>query len=367
MACRFRNRPNRSGVGPRSSSARPRTLAYEDEHMTDDPKANQNGASAEDARARRVLGDIAPAAWEHPADKAALQALRRVPVFDDVLRKIFGVMPEKAIRLAFQASAVRVTERQFPRIHSAYRECLHTLDAPEEYPIYVSQTPMVNAGAWGMNQPFIILNSGTVRLLEEEELAYVMGHEIGHIMSDHVLYKTMTVILLNLATLGFPIVGLAARAVLVALLEWQRKSELSSDRAGLLTVQDPDLVLRTMLKMAGGGTTEETNLSDYVVQAEDYREGGDVLDQVFKVLNLIGQTHPFYTIRVNELRSWIESGDYDRIVRGEYVRRGEDNSAYQEDVRAAANAYAQGAREFVDTVRSAAKRMSDDILSGLKR
>jgi hypothetical protein len=85
-----------------------------------------------------------------------------------------------------------------------------------------------------MDQPFIILNSGTVALLDDKQLAYVMGHEVGHIMSDHVLYRTMTVLLLNLATMGFPIVGLAARAVLVGLLEWYRKSELSSDRAGLV-------------------------------------------------------------------------------------------------------------------------------------
>lgn len=331
-----------------------------------DSNGPENG-TADETHARRILTEIAPAAWEHPADKAALQALRRIPVFDDILRKIFGTMTEKSIRLAFQASAVRVTERQFPELHESYRECLRTLDAPRDYPLYVSQTPLVNAGAWGMSEPFIILNSGAVRLLEEDELAYVMGHEIGHIMSDHVLYKTMTVILLGLASVGFPIVGLAARAVLVGLLEWQRKSELSSDRAGLLTVQDPDLVLRSMLKMAGGGVGDELHLPDYIAQSEEYREGGDVLDQVFKVLNLIGQTHPFYTIRVNELRTWIESGDYDRIVRGEYMRRGDENPAYREDVKAAANAYAQGAREFVDTVKSAARRMTDNVRSNMGR
>ena len=335
--------------------------------MTEDQSQDQNGNASEETRARRILTDIAPSAWEHPADKAALQALRRIPVFDDVLRKIFGVMSEKAIRLAFQASAVRVTKNQFPDLYRDYQECLHTLDAPDEYPLFVSQTPVVNAGAWGLNQPFIILNSGAIRLLDEEEVSYVMGHEIGHIMSDHVLYKTMTVILLNLATLGFPIVGLAARAVLVALLEWQRKSELSSDRAGLLTVQEPDRVLGAMLKMAGGGVGDELHLPDYVTQAEEYREGGDLLDQVFKVLNLIGQTHPFYTIRVNELRSWIESGDYDRIVRGEYARRGETNTPYQDDVKEAADAYRQGARDFVGNVRNAAKRMSDDLLSSIRK
>jgi Zn-dependent protease with chaperone function len=335
--------------------------------MADDQDRTTGGTEGTKARARRVLTDIAPHSWEHPADKAALQALRRIPVFDTVLRKLFGFFGEKPVRLAFQANAVRVTKNQFPEVHKIYKQALKTLDAPEEYPLFLSQTPIVNAGAYGMEKPFIILNSGIIRLLDEEELEYVIGHEIGHIMSDHVLYRTMMVFLINLANMGFPIVGLAARAVLVALLEWYRKSELSCDRVGLLTVQDPEIVMRAMLKMAGGGSTEEMSLQEFIIQAEEYEQGGDVADQVFKVLNLMAATHPFYVLRLSELRGWIESGDYDRIVRGEYPRRGEPDPAYQEDLRAAAHAYADGAKDFVDNVAEAAKRMGSDFLSGFKK
>ncbi|GMV04819.1 MAG: hypothetical protein AMXMBFR53_10990 [Gemmatimonadota bacterium] len=320
-----------------------------------------------DAKARRILTDIAPRSWEHPADKAALQALRRIPVFDEVLRKLFGFFGEKPVRLAFQANAVRVSPKQFGHVHALYLDVLKTLDAPEEYPLYISQTPIVNAGAYGMNEPFIILNSGTVALLDDKQLAYVMGHEVGHIMSDHVLYRTMTLLLLQLATMGFPIVGLAARAVLVALLEWYRKAELSCDRAGLLAIQEPETVMRTMLKMAGGGDDSETSLQEFIVQAEEYREGGDVADQVFKILNLMGSTHPFYVLRVSELRTWIEGGDYDRILRGEYPRRGDPNPAYQEDLREAAGAYAEGAKDILETMTAAAKRMGEQFMGGAKR
>ncbi|KPJ75375.1 MAG: hypothetical protein AMS19_14005 [Gemmatimonas sp. SG8_23] len=341
-------------------------MADEQDRTEEQAGQEENGSGR--TRAKRVLTDIAPHSWEHPADKAALNALRRIPVFDEVLKKVFGFFGEKPIRLAFQADAVRVSENQFGDVYRVYKECLRTLDAPEEYPLFMSQTPMVNAGAYGMDKPFIILNSGTVRLLEEDELAYVISHEIGHIVSDHVLYKTMTVLLINLANMGFPIVGLAARAVLVALLEWSRKSELSCDRAGLLGVQDPEVVMRTMLKMAGGGTEPgETNLQEFIIQAEEYREGGDVADQVFKVLNLLGRTHPFYVLRVAELRDWIEGGDYDRIVRGEYARRGEPDAAYQEDLREAAAAYAEGAKDFLETVTEAAKRAGSDFMSGFRR
>ncbi|HEX9709896.1 MAG TPA: M48 family metallopeptidase [Candidatus Thermoplasmatota archaeon] len=332
-----------------------------------DGEGTGGGAGAGDgARVRRVLTGIAPRAWEHPADKAALQALRRIPVFDDVLRRLFGFFGEKPIRLAFQANAVRVSNRQFPRINELYEDVLKTMDSPR-YDLFVSQTPIVNAGAYGMDQPFIILNSGTVKLLDDEELSFVLGHELGHIMSDHVLYRTMTILLIQLAQMGFPVVGIAARAVLVALLEWYRKSELSSDRTGLLTVQDPEVAMRNMLKMAGGGDASETNLDEFIQQAEEYREGGDVADQVFKILNLMGTTHPFFVLRVSELRAWIESGAYDRILRGEYPRRGEPDRAYQDDLREAADAYAQGARDILDQMAGAARRMGESFKSGFRR
>ncbi len=335
--------------------------------MADDQDRTEEQTGDGEAKAKRILTDIAPRSWEHPADKAALQALRRLPVFDEVLKKLFGFFGEKPVRLAFQANAVRVSPNQFGHINGLYQEVLKTLDAPADYPLYISQTPMVNAGAYGMDEPFVILNSGTVSLLDDEQLSYVMGHEIGHIMSDHVLYKTMTVLLLNLATMGFPIVGLAARAILVALLEWYRKSELSCDRAGLLAIQDPEAVMRTMMKMAGGGSDDENNLQEFIVQAEDYREGGDVADQVFKILNLLGTTHPFYVLRVSELREWIEGGDYDRIIRGEYARRDDPDPAYQDDLKEAATAYREGAKDIMDSMSDAAKRMGEQFMGGFKR
>ena len=326
------------------------------------PTTSGNGA-----RARRILTDIAPRSWEHPADKAALAALRKLPVFDEVLRRLFGFFGEKPIRLAFQANAVKVGPDQFPRIYGLYKDVLRTLDVDTEYDLFVSQTPIVNAGAYGMDRPFIILNSGTVALLDDDEISYILGHELGHILSDHVLYRTMTVLLIQLAGMGFPVVGLAARAVLVALLEWGRKAEFSCDRAGLLAVQNPDVVMNGLMKMAGGGDMEQMNLQAFIQQAEEYREGGDVADQVFKILNLLGATHPFPVLRVSELRNWIESGAYDRILRGEYNRRGEPDPDYQEDLREAADAYAEGARDFLDSIGGAARRMGESIFGGRRR
>lgn len=318
-------------------------------------------------RTKRILRDIDPSSWEHPADRAALQAVRRIPGFDEVLKKLFGLFGEKPIRLAFQANAVRVGPNQFPKLHERYQEVLATLDAPKHYELFVSQTPIVNAGAYGMDKPFIVLNSGSLILLDEEEQTFLLGHEVGHILSGHVLYRTMTVLLYQLASLGFPIVGLAARAVLMALLEWGRKAELSCDRAGLLAVQHPEASLRSFLKLAGGGNPKDTNLNEFLIQADEYRKSGDVADIVFKVLNLLGTTHPFHVLRAAELRDWIEKGDYDRLLRGEYRHRGETTPPWTEDFASAAKSYKEDSVHVRDQLGDAVRKVREAFAEGFKR
>jgi hypothetical protein len=152
---------------------------------------------------------------------------------------------------------------------------------------------------------------------------------------------------------------------LFALLEWSRKAELSSDRAGLLALQNPEATLRSFMKLAGGGTNEETDLNEFLVQAEEYRKSGDAADIVFKVLNLLGATHPFHVLRAAELRDWIEAGEYDRVLRGDYRRRDDQPPPYMDDLAAAARAYTEDAqnlaRQFGDALRDVRDRFSEGM------
>jgi Zn-dependent protease with chaperone function len=321
----------------------------------------------ETLKTQKILTGIDASAWEHPADRAALAALRRIPGFDQVLKALFGIFGEKPIRLSFQANAVRVGPKQFPELYKQYQHVLKTMDAPADYQLFVSQTPLVNAGAYGMQKPFIVLNSGTLTVLDRDEVEFILAHELGHIMSGHVLYRTMTVLLLQLAQMGFPVVGIAARAVLIGLLEWMRKSELSADRAGLLGLQDPTKSLHSFMTLAGGGKANETDLNEFLIQADEYRQSGDAADIVFKVLNILGATHPFHVLRAAELRDWIEAGDYDRVLRGEYKKRGEDQAPYKEDLAAAAKSYKESAAEVKDQLGEAAKKVRDAFRDGFKK
>jgi len=314
---------------------------------------------------RRRLDEIDSRAWEHPADRAALTAMRAVPGFDEILKKLFGAFGERSVRLAFQANAVRVTEKQFPRHHRLWLGVQDTLDAPDRYDLYISQSPLVNAGAYGLDKPWVVLLSGSLRLLRDEEIEFVMGHELGHVISGHALYHTMMVLLIQLASSGFPLVGIAARAILVALMEWFRKSELSSDRAGLLAVQRPDAAMSTQMRLAGGGLGDEMNLNEFLAQAEQYRGREGALDQVMKVLNTLNMTHPFFVMRAALLRDWIEEGAYDRILRGEYPHRGETKPGWTDDLSAAMRHYT-GRQDPAERAGEAVRKVRDALERGIK-
>src|SRR5436309_13458240 len=149
------------------------------------------------ARPRKVLTQIASVSWEHPADRAALQSLRSVPGFDLVVKKIYGFIGERGIRLLFQADAVRVGPRQFPRLNELYTDVLTTMDWEPRPDLFVSQTPFVNAGAYGMDKPFIGINSGALKLLDDDEMRTLLGQELGHVMGGRGLYVAIPVLILN--------------------------------------------------------------------------------------------------------------------------------------------------------------------------
>ena len=311
------------------------------------------------ARPRKILTQIAPVAWEHPADRAALQTLRSVPGFDQVVKKIVGFLGERGIRLLFQANAVRVGPTQFPRMNALYTDVLTSLDWPERPELFVSQTPFVNAGAYGMDRPFIVINSGALNLLDDDEMRVLLGHELGHVMSGHALYHTILVLIVFVGMNFLPfLAGIVLAPVELALLEWYRKSELSSDRAGLLAAQD-----------ATGGDTKQMDLNAFLQQAKEYEETGGAIDRVFKILNTLPQSHPFNTLRAAELQRWIEEGQYDRVLRGEYTRRGPEaeQRPIDKDIDDAREHYMKEAKAVVDDVMDTAKRAAQAFSDAFKK
>jgi Zn-dependent protease with chaperone function len=269
------------------------------------------------------LEGISPKAYEHPADRAATAALQSIPMLDTVVRRLTEFQYERAFRQLYLASSVKVGPDQLPDVWAEYRHVLELLDMPDVYDLYVTQFPFANAAAIGSGKPMIILNSATVTLLDEVELRTILAHEVGHILSDHVLYRTALMILLRLgAAVRLPLIaGMPLLAVRSALLEWSRAAELSCDRAATLVNRDPLVTCRTLMVIAAGLSSDRLDLDAFLRQANDYAEWDSGWDKMTRLMTELSLSHAFPVRRVAEVTAWVQSGEFDRIMGGQYPRR----------------------------------------------
>jgi Zn-dependent protease with chaperone function len=277
-------------------------------------------------KARRRFPGLDPAALQHPYDRAALGVLQRVPGLDIVVRKFIELFPERVAYIQNVAQTVRVSKTQCPQLYALLREACEILDMPEPE-LYVAQTPVPNAGTSGHNHPYIVVTTGLLDLLNEDEVLAVIAHELGHIKSGHVLYKTMArgisflISIISDMTLGIGrLVGMGLES---ALLEWDRKSEFSADRAGLLVVQDSQVMLTLMMKLAGGTLfqRDQMSASEFLKQADLYEEVDiNILDRIYKMLLVSAVNHPLTIVRAREIVNWSSSSEYNEFLDGHYQR-----------------------------------------------
>lgn len=272
----------------------------------------------------KKFADLNKHEYIHPADSKALAALRAIPGIDSALKKLLAVTGESAIRVAFMASAVKVTPKQCPDLHAKLQVACTTLgvDMPD---LYIQQNPIVNAFTGGVEKPIIVLHSALIERLNDEEKLAVIAHEVGHIHAEHVLYLTAARLMEALANLsvarlipGSEIIKfIVAAGISSALLAWSRRAELSCDRAALLVVQDPHVIGRTMMKLSGGTFASTMEYDLFLEQAAEFQKNYDekVLDRFWADIINAGLSHPFPVWRVAEILRWVDSGQYAELMK----------------------------------------------------
>jgi Zn-dependent protease with chaperone function len=275
-------------------------------------------------KARRRFPGLNAAVLQHPYDRAALGALQRVPGLDLVVRKFIELFPERVAYILNVAQSVRVSKLQCSQLYTQLQEACAILDVAEPE-LYIAQNPVPNAITSGHDHPYIILTSGLLDLLSEDEILAVIAHELGHIKSGHVLYKTMARgISLVLSIIGDMTLGigrLVGRTLEGTLLEWDRKSEFTADRAALLVVQDAHVMLTLMMKFAGGSLFQrnEMNAQEFLKQADLYEEvDTSLLNRIYKMMLVSAVNHPLTIVRAREILNWSDSREYRDILEGNY-------------------------------------------------
>jgi Zn-dependent protease with chaperone function len=270
---------------------------------------------------RRDLAGLRPQAYEHPSDREALDVLQATGGLETVVRKCNEWGFERLLRVQLTGSNIQVSADSFPEVHGLVRRACRALDVPVEPEVYLGGGGEINAFTAGVDRPIVVLTSGAIDLLTQDELFFVIAHELGHIKSGHVLYyqiaEFVPVLGEIIGSATFGIGELLGAGLQVALLNWKRKSEFTADRAGLLATQDVTVALGALLKLAGLPQKyyASVNVDDFIAQARAFEAlDSDKLSWIAKWLSSAGQTHPWTVLRAHQLLSWVDAGGYEQVL-----------------------------------------------------
>ena len=262
----------------------------------------------------------------HPEDAAALEQLENIAGFPTLVKKVLSLGYEQMQYGINMASAIRLSPTQLPDLYHHLPPICKKLGI-EEPEFYLQMDPMPNAWTFGDTKIFITITSGLVDMMNSEELDAVISHECGHILCHHVLYHTVARYILGGAD-SIGLLGKLADPIKYAFYYWQRKSELSCDRAASI-VTSPEIVASTMARLSGGprSITGKINLEEWAKQAdkyEDIRKDG-FWNQTLQIYAIAEQSHPFSAVRVREILDWSKTEQYKSVKQylllGDNVKR----------------------------------------------
>lgn len=214
------------------------------------------------------------------------------------------------------ASGVRVSQTQLPDLYGRLKRACHVLDMPIPE-LYIKQNPVPNAYTLAVQgkQPFIVVHSALLELLTDDEVEAVLAHECGHLKAEHGLWVSMAnlIVLLSANLFGRGLGEALAEVGNAQILRWLRAAELTCDRAALLVVQDPKVVMSALMKLAGGSPryARDMDVDAYLDQAEKYDEAASSnLGRLLSRGMTQTLTHPFPVLRVRELKRWSDSNHF---------------------------------------------------------
>ncbi|HAJ58976.1 MAG TPA: protease, partial [Cyanobacteria bacterium UBA8543] len=238
--------------------------------------------------------------YEHPFDRSAREALEATPGLKAIVSKLNEYGIERVLKIQYTGSNLKANSKNFPELDGTIKTVCETLYVASNPDLYIRWDYGINAFTAGVEKTIIVMNSGCIDLLSPEELSFVVGHEIGHIKSQHILYYQMAAIMpvladiIGEATLG--IGKLLTTGVQLALLNWNRMSEFTADRAGLLACQDINIAIQSLIKIAGLPQKffNSSIAEDFIAQAKEFEQYDlNTLDKVVKVMSIMGRSHPW--------------------------------------------------------------------------
>ena len=282
----------------------------------------------------KVITSVDCEQYIHSLDKTALESLKKIPLLDTICGKILSVMNDKQNTIINMSGKIHITEKQFPKIYLMVQSICNKIgiDMPELY-LELNREP--NAYTYGTEKFTIIIQSGLLECLEDDELYAVLAHECGHIACKHGLYHTIGGMVLSGGIFGLHelgnylngkgvwgniasnIVSSVDSALELAFFHWHRCSEFSADRVAVICCGSAEPVIETMMRLAGGTMhfDSELNRELFVLQATEYRQSmeKDIINKGLEFLLTKNNSHPLLAVRAYEAQLFANSDEFKNI------------------------------------------------------
>lgn len=251
----------------------------------------------------------------HPKDKTTMDTLKKIPGFKIIVDKTVGSIMEKYAAIEYSGEGINVSYECLPRLSAQIEEACRLLGMEEIPACSVNWFYHIGSFSVGEKSKRIVFPSGSIDLLTVDELNFLIGHELGHMMCGHKTYHMLTEAMYR------PMAGTDLEFVMslikMPLLNWYRVSDFTADRVGLLCCQDIEVALKTMIKMAGLPKMcyNQIHIESFIQQAIDFNENhSGIFDEMVKYLSINAACMPWLVQRAAELLIWYQSGEYDEIL-----------------------------------------------------
>lgn len=279
------------------------------------------------------LSGLTASVYQHSMDKKAIEALTSLPGFSTAIKWLLKQTAERGFRVSLMASAIRCDETQFPELLALLESARKRLGFARRPTLYLSESPAANAFTTGAEDHVVVVFSGLLDILNDDQVLAVLGHELGHIHAEHNANRVLAFLLTHGGAFASGLGRLVTWPLSKALMSWGRSAELTADRAALLASRDLRASVEIFLSFAGGnrrGVKDRTTLSltAFVQQARELAklESSTALDGIASTILTMDQTHPFAAWRLMHLLEWAEKGSLLEILAGHYRRTAVKNA-----------------------------------------
>lgn len=209
----------------------------------------------------------------------------------------------KSIRDDILSSQLKLTRTMAPRLSALLDRVRQTLGYEAPVDLFVAENSNINAMAvYSLDHtPHIIaLTSQLIERMNDDEIRFVLGHEIGHLCYKHYRMQMVSMAFGKDKDGDSNVPKLLARRLDI----WQRLAELSADRAWFTAVEGRlDPVVSVFFKIASGLGPEhlQFDISAFLQQLEELR-------RLERRDSLCDFSHPSIPIRVRALQLYRDAG-----------------------------------------------------------